>query len=117
MIYSFCVMSITVEEKIRRTGRNNKVKNLRQAKGIVIGMFVGVVFLAQMIAWIMINQMGAFEQPVWSITGTAALMTAITCSLYLLLRKLCQRFQGKDEATNDETTMVEDIYEIFRANR
>jgi len=93
------------------------VKSLRQAKGIVIGMFVGVVFLAQMIAWIMINQMGAFEQSIWSIMGTAALMTAITCSLYLLLRKLYQRFKGNDETTGGETTMVEDIYEIFRADR
>ena len=93
------------------------MKSLRQAKGIVVGTFVGVVFLAQMIIWIMINQMGSFEQPIWSIMGTAALMTAITCSLYLCLRKLYQRFKGKDEATNDETTMVEDIYEIFRANR
>lgn len=93
------------------------MKSLRQAKGIVVGTFVGVVFLGQMIAWIIINQMGAFEQPVWSIIGTAALMTAITCSLYLLLRKLYQRFKGKDEAINDETTMVEDIYEIFRADR
>lgn len=88
------------------------MKSLRQVKGIVMGMFVGVVFLAQMIAWIMINQMGAFEQSIWSIMGTAALMTAITCSLYLLLRKLYQRFKG-----NVETTMVEDIYEIFRADR
>ena len=66
------------------------MKSLRQVKGIVMGMFVGVVFLAQMIAWIMINQMGAFEQSIWSIMGTAALMTAITCSLYLLL--LCSTY-------------------------
>lgn len=89
------------------------MRSLRQAKGIVIGVFVGVVFLAQMIAWSMINHMGDFEQSIWSITGTAAMMTAITCSLYLLLRKLCPKIKG----TTDETTIAEDVYEIFRADR
>lgn len=87
------------------------MKSLNQAKGIVLGGFVGMVFLAQMVSWTVINHLGAFELSVWGVTGTAAFMTAITCSLYLLLRKYLNFRQ------QEETTIAEDMYEIFRADR
>ena len=88
------------------------MKSLNQAKGILLGAFVGMVFLAQVISWAIINHLGAFGLSAWSVIGTALLMTATTCSLYLILRKLLQKFKGQEE-----TTIAEDMYEIFRADR
>lgn len=88
------------------------MKSLNQAKGILLGAFVGMVFLAQVISWAVINHLGAFGLSVWGVAGTALLMTASTCSLYLILRKLLQKFKGQEE-----TTIAEDMYEIFRADR
>lgn len=87
------------------------MKSLNQAKGIVFGAFVGMVFLAQVISWAVINHLGAFGLSVWGVAGIAVLMTATTCSLYLLLRKYLNFRQ------QEETTIAEDMYEIFRADR
>lgn len=87
------------------------MKSLNQAKGIVLGGFAGMVFLAQVISWAVINHLGAFGLSVWGVAGTALLMTAITCTLYLLLRKYLHFRQ------QEKTTIAEDMYEIFRADR
>lgn len=84
------------------------MKSLREIKAILVGCFYGGVFIAQMIGWLFINHMGAFEKSVGCIIGTAALMTVITCSIYLLLRKLYQKVLG-----SEEMTLVEEIYEMF----
>lgn len=88
------------------------MKNKEQVKMMLIGSFYGMVFIAQMIAWTIINHMRAYEKSMWFVTGTAALMTVITCSMYLLFRRLFQKFRG-----GDKTTIVEDIYEIIRTDR
>lgn len=88
------------------------MKNREQVKMILIGGFYGVFFISQMIAWTIINYMRAYEKSMWFVTGIAALMTVITCSVYILLRKLHQRFRG-----DEETTMVEKAYEILGTDR
>lgn len=84
------------------------MKSLREIKTILVGCFYGGVFIAQMIGWFIINYIGAYQNSIWCITGTAVLMTVITCSMYLLLRKLCRRFR-KD----DEPSLAEEIYEML----
>lgn len=84
------------------------MKSIREIKAILVGCFYGVVFTAQMIGWTIINYMGGFEKSIWCITGTAVLMTVITCSMYLLLRKLYQWVRG-----SEEMTLAEEIYEMF----
>ena len=79
---------------------------------MLIGAFYGTVFVAQIIAWTIINHIRAYEKSMWFVTGIAVFMTIVTCSTYLLLRKLYQRFRGAEE-----TTVVEDIYEIIRTDR
>lgn len=88
------------------------MKNKEQVKMMLIGSFYGMVFIAQMIAWTIINHMRAYEKSMWFVTGIAALMTVITCSMYLLFRRLFQKFRG-----GEETTIVEDVYEIIRTDR
>ena len=88
------------------------MKNKEQVKMMLIGSFYGMVFIAQMIAWTIINHMRAYEKSMWFVTGIAALMTVITCSMYLLFRRLFHKFKG-----GEETTIVEDIYEIIRTDR
>ena len=87
------------------------MKSLRQVKWILVGGFYGEVFITQIIAWAIINHMGALEIPIIHIIGIALLMTLITCSIYLLLRKLYQRVTG-----DDETILAEDVYEVFRTD-
>lgn len=88
------------------------MKNKKQLKMILIGSFYGVFFIAQMLAWTIINYMRNYEKSMWFVTGIAALMTVITCTVYLLLRKLHQRFRG-----DEETSMVEKLYEILGTDR
>lgn len=88
------------------------VKNKEQVKMVLIGVFYGTVFAGQMIAWTIINHIRANEKPMWFVAGIAALMTVITCSVYLLFRRLFQKFRG-----GEETTIVEDVYEIIRTDR
>ncbi len=88
------------------------MKNKKQVKKVLIGAFYGTVFVAQIIAWTIINHIRAYEKSMWFVTGIAVFMTIVTCSTYLLLRKLYQRFRGAEE-----TTVVEDIYEIIRTDR
>lgn len=88
------------------------MKNKKQVKKVLIGVFYGTVFVAQIIAWTIINHIRAYEKSMWFVTGIAVFMTIVTCSTYLLLRKLYQRFRGAEE-----TTVVEDIYEIIRTDR
>ena len=65
-------------------------KNKEQVKMMLIGSFYGMVFIAQMIAWTIINHMRDYEKSMWFVTGIATLMTVITCSMYLLFRRLFQ---------------------------
>lgn len=88
------------------------MKNKEQVKIMLIGSFYGMVFIAQMIAWTIINHMRDFEKSMWFVIGIAALMTVITCSMYLLFRRLFHKFKG-----GEETTIVEDIYEVIRTDR
>lgn len=88
------------------------MKNKEQVKMMLIGSFYGMVFIAQMIAWTIINHIRANEKSMWFVTGIAALMTVITCSMYLLFRRLFHKFKG-----GEETTIVEDVYEIIGTNR
>lgn len=88
------------------------MKNKEQVKMMLIGSFYGMVFIAQMIAWTIINHMRDYEKSMWFVTGIAALMTVITCSMYLLFCRLFHKFKG-----GEETTIVEDIYEIIRTDR
>ena len=88
------------------------MKNKKQVKKVLIGAFYGTVFVAQIIAWTIINHIRAYEKSMWFVTGIAVFMTIVTCSTYLLLRKLYQRFRGAEE-----TTVVEGIYEIIRTDR
>ena len=88
------------------------VKNKEQVRMVLIGVFYGTVFAGQMIAWTIINYIRANEKPMWFVTGIAALMTVITCSMYLLFRRLFHKFKG-----GEETTIVENIYEIIRTDR
>ena len=88
------------------------VKNKEQVKMVLIVVFYGTVFAGQMIAWTIINHIRANEKPMWIVLGIAVLMTVITCSMYLLFRRLFQKFRG-----GEETTIVEDIYEIIRTDR
>lgn len=80
------------------------MKCVQRIKKELFGCFFGGVFLAQMIGWILINHIGAFNKSMWIITGTAILMTVITCSMYLLLRAICLRLHGSEELT------LEDIF-------
>lgn len=80
------------------------MKNKEQVKMMLIGSFYGMVFLAQMLGWTIINHIGAFGKSIWNIAGTAILMTIITCSLYLLLRTMYLRTHGSEEIT------LEDIF-------
>ncbi len=84
------------------------MKSLREIKAILLGCFYGGMFVAQMIGWLIVNSMGDFENSIWCITGTAILMTVLSCSLYLLLRKLNQRVRGIEEMT-----LAEEIYEML----
>ena len=88
------------------------MKNKEQVKMVLIGVFYGTVFAGQMIAWTIINHIRANEKPMWIVLGIAVLMTVITCSMYLLFRRLLQKFRD-----GEETTIVEDIYEIIRTDR
>ncbi len=88
------------------------MKNKEEVKMMLIGSFYGMVFIAQMIAWTIINHIRANEKPMWIVLGIAILMTVITCSMYLLFRRLFLKFRG-----GEETTIVEDIYEIIRTDR
>lgn len=88
------------------------MKGKEQVKRMLIGGFYGMVFIAQMIAWTIINHIRANEKPMWIVLGIAVLMTVITCSMYLLFRRLFQKFRG-----GEESTIVEDIYEIIRTDR
>ena len=88
------------------------VKNKEQVKMVLIVVFYGTVFAGQMIAWTIINHIRANEKPMWIVLGIAVLMTVITCSMYLLFRRLFRKFRG-----GEETTIVEDIYEIIRTDR
>lgn len=83
-----------------------------EVKRILIDGFYGMVFIAQTITWTIINHIRANEKSMWFVLGIAVLMTDITCSMYLLFRRLFQKFRG-----GEETTIVEDIYEIIRIDR
>ena len=87
------------------------MKSLRKIKAMMFGGFYGGMFIAQMIGWLIVNYMGGFENSIWCIAGTAILMTFISCSMYLLLRKLHQRVRGIEEMT-----LAEEIYEMFRTD-
>lgn len=88
------------------------MKNKEQIKMVLIGVFCGTVFAGQMVTWTIINHIRANEKLMWIVLGIAVLMTVITCSMYLLFRRLFQKFRG-----GEETTIVEDIYEIIRTDR
>ena len=88
------------------------MQNKGQIKRMLIGSFYGMVFIAQMITWTIINHMRAYEKSIWFVIGIAALMTVVTCSMYLLFRRLFQKFRG-----GEETTIVEDVYEIIGTDR
>jgi len=85
--------------------------SLKQIKWILVIGFYGVVFVADTIAWVVINQLLGFEMPTLHIIGVAAIMTFISCTMYLVLRELYQRIRGYKE-----TTLAEVIYEVFRAD-
>ena len=87
------------------------MQSKEQVKRMLIGSFYGMVFLAQMIAWTIINHMRDYEKSMWFVTGVAVLMTVITCSMYLLFRRLFYKLRG-----GEETTIVEDVYEIIGTN-
>ena len=95
------------------------MKNKEQVKMMLIGSFYGMVFIAQMIAWTIINHMRAYEKSMWFVTGIAALMTVITCSMYLLFRRLFQKFRKLYQRVKgaEKITIMEDIYEIIRTDR
>lgn len=95
----------------KRIYEKQEVKSLREIKAILLGCFYGGMFVAQMIGWLIVDYMGNFGNSIWCITGTAILMTIISCSMYLLLRKLYQRVRGIEE-----TTLAEEIYEMFRTD-
>jgi len=80
------------------------MKSMKKIKMVLLGGFYGCVFLAQMIGWTIINHIGAYGKSIWNITGTAILMTVITCSLYLLLRTMYLRTHESEEIT------LEDIF-------
>lgn len=107
MICSSYVMSIGAEGELKVM-----MKNKKQVKKLLIGAFYGTVFVAQMIAWTIINHIRAYEKSMWFVTGIAVFMTIVTCSTYLLLRKLYQRVKGAEKIT-----IMEDIYEIIRTDR
>lgn len=88
------------------------MKNKKQVKMMLLEVFYGAVFVAQMIVWTLINYLRDYEKSMWFVIGIAVLTTVIMCSMYLFLRKLYQRTR-RDE----ETTIVEDIYEIFGTDR
>ena len=87
------------------------MKSLQEIRAILLRCFYGGVFIAQMIGWLIINYIGAFGKPLWCIICTAVVMTFITCSLYLLLRKLYQKVKGVEEPS-----VAEEIYELSRAD-
>ena len=98
----------------RRYGKkeeNRKMRSLWEIKAILIGSFYGVVFIDQVVIWTIINHIGSFDKSIRCILGTAVSMTVITCSMYLILHKLYQKFRGYEE-----TTLEEDIYETFRTH-
>lgn len=63
---------------IKSDGGKKAMKNKEQVKMMLIGSFYGMVFIAQMIAWTIINHMRAYEKSMWFVTGIVALMTVIT---------------------------------------
>lgn len=71
-----------------------------------------MVFIAQTIMWTIINHIRANEKSMLFVLGIAVLMTGITCSMYLLFRRLLQKFKG-----GEDTTIEGDIYEIIRTDR
>lgn len=83
-----------------------------QVKRILIDGFYGMVFIAQTIMWTIINHIRANEKSMLFVLGIAVLMTGITCSMYLLFRRLLQKFKG-----GEDTTIEGDIYEIIRTDR
>jgi len=88
------------------------MKNKKQVKMVLVGAFYGTMFIAQMIVWAFINHLRDYEKSMWFVIGIAALTTVIMCSMYLLLRKLYQSAR-RDE----ETAIMEEIYEIFGTDR
>ena len=84
----------------------------KQVKKILIDGFYGMVFIAQTIMWTIINHIRANEKSMLFVLGIAVLMTGITCSMYLLFRRLLQKFKG-----GEDTTIEGDIYEIIRTDR
>ena len=82
-------------------------KSMQRMKMIQSWGFYGCVFLAQMIGWTIINHIGAFHKSMWVITGTAVLMTIITCSMYLLLRAIYMRTHEIEEITLEDMFMRE----------
>ena len=84
----------------------------KQVKRILIDGFYGMVFIAQTIMWTIINHIRANEKSMLFVLGIAVLMTGITCSMYLLFRRLLQKFKG-----GEDTTIEGDIYEIIRTDR
>jgi len=84
-------------------------KSLQEIQRIVVVGFYGVVLIGQLIVWSLINYIGAWGKSIWFIIGTAVFMTIVSCSAYLLFRKLLQRFRGG-------TTLVEEIYEMVRTD-
>ena len=71
-----------------------------------------MVFIAQTIMWTIINHIRANEKSMLFVLGIAVLMTGITCSMYLLFRRLLQKYKG-----GEDTTIEGDIYEIIRTDR
>ena len=84
----------------------------KQVKKILIDGFYGMVFIAQTIMWTIIKHIRANEKSMLFVLGIAVLMTGITCSMYLLFRRLLQKFKG-----GEDTTIEGDIYEIIRTDR
>ena len=84
----------------------------KQVKRILIDGFYGMVFIAQTIMWTIIKHIRANEKSMLFVLGIAVLMTGITCSMYLLFRRLLQKFKG-----GEDTTIEGDIYEIIRTDR
>lgn len=62
-----------------------QMKSIQEVKVVLIVVFYGVVFIAQMLTWTIINYIGAFKKSIWCIISIAVLMTIIVCSLYLIL--------------------------------
>ena len=85
------------------------MKSIRQIRLILITIFVVEVFIAQLVAWGLINHIGSFGKTFGCITGTAFVFTVVTCSSYILLRVLYDRFKG----TANEGGLAEEICEMI----